>query len=405
MASIKIIQRTKALSSGLFPIFLRVTKDRKSKFISLNLACEKSQWNSSKSEFRKNFIDYRQFNETLGDIKKRAEKIISDALAEQDDITLDEFHDRFFDFKLDKKLTFLQAFDEYITELTTSNRTGNARYYSDSKRSFENFLNGKTVSFKEVTPKLLKEYEVFLRSNGNSDTGVAAKMRAIRTVFNDGIKKNYTKPEHYPFNVYKISKLKKTNNKRAISTNAVKKIIQLDINKNPHLIDSKNYFLFSYYTRGMNFYDMMLLKWDNIKEGKIQYVRRKTKTAFTIEILNPVAEILAYYKAQKRPTDYVFPILLRNNMTPMQIENRKAKTLKRYNKQLKEIASKCGIEEKLTSYVARHSFATNLKQKGISTDIISEAMGHQNLAITQSYLKDLENNVIDDAMKSLLDEK
>lgn len=403
MASVKIIQRTKPLSNGLYPIFLRVTKDRKSKFISLNLACELAQWNNSKSEFRKNYSDYKQFNETLGDIKTKAEKIFSDALAEGDDITLDEFHDIFFDFKLDRKLTFLEAFEEYITELLSSNRIGNAKYYASTKKSFETFLGTRKVSFKEVTPKLLKEYEVFLRGNNNSDSGVAAKMRAIRAVFNDGIKKNYTKQDNYPFNVFKVSKYKKTNNKRAISSRAIKKIIDLDLKDHPNLIDSRNYFVFSYYTRGMNFYDMMLLKWNNVKENKIHYVRRKTKTAFTIQILEPVKEILDYYRVNKRPTDYVFPILLNKNMTPIQIENRKFKTLKRYNKQLKELASLCGIEEKLTSYVARHSFATNLKQKGISTDIISEAMGHQNLAITQAYLKELDNNVIDDAMKSLLD--
>ncbi|MCB0745893.1 MAG: site-specific integrase [Ignavibacteriae bacterium] len=403
MASIKIIQRTKPLGNGLYPIFLRVTKDRKSRYISLNLSCEKSQWNSSKSVFRKNYNDYSQFNDTLDDIQKKAEKIFSNALKDGEDITLDEFHDRFFDFKLDRKLKFLEAFEEYIMELISSNRIGNARFYADSKRSLISFLNGRNPAFKEITPKLLKEYEVFMRGNGSSDAGIIARMRALRAIYNDGIKKNYVKPEYYPFKTYKLSKFKKTNNKRAINATAIKKIVNLDLKKHPHLIDSRNYFVFSYFTRGMNFYDMMMLKWENIKDGNIQYVRRKTKTAFTIQILEPVKEILEYYRVQKRPTDYVFPILLTKNLTPIQIENRKAKTLKHYNKQLKEIATLSGVEEKLTSYVARHSFATNLKQKGVSTDIISEAMGHQNIAITQTYLKELDNKVIDDAMKSLLD--
>ncbi len=403
MASIKIVQRTKPLSNGLYPIFLRVTKDRKSKFISLNLACNNSEWNENKSEFRKNYPKYQQFNKSLDEINKRAERILSDALANKEDISLNEFYDRFFDFKLDKQMSFLEAFEEYISELQATNRTGNARYYLDSKRSFEKFLNGRNSSFKLITPKLLKEYEIYLKSNDNSDTGVAAKMRALRAVFNDAIKKSYVKAELYPFNTYKISKLKKTNNKRALSIEDVQSIVDFDTTNYPHLINTKNYFLFSYYTRGMNFYDMMMLEWSNIKQDKIHYLRRKTKTAFTIQILPPVQEILNYYKAQKRPTKFVFPILLKNNLTPTQIENRKSKVLKQYNKQLKEIGELCGIEENITSYVARHSFATHLKQKGVSTDIISEAMGHQNLAITQAYLKELENEVIDDAMRKLLE--
>ena len=89
-------------------------------------------------------------------------------------------------------------------------------------------------------------------------------------------------------------------------------------------------------------------------------------------------------------------------MTPLQIEYRKDKTLKKFNKDLKRIAELCKIDTKITSYVSRHSFATNLKQKGVSTDIISEAMGHQTLTVTQAYLKELENDVIDDAINKLI---
>lgn len=89
-------------------------------------------------------------------------------------------------------------------------------------------------------------------------------------------------------------------------------------------------------------------------------------------------------------------------MTPSQIENQKRMILKRYNQRLKEIAPICKIEKPLTSYVARHSYANCLKQKGIATDIISESIGHQNVAIRQAYLKKLDTSLIDDAMEVLL---
>jgi site-specific recombinase XerD len=84
------------------------------------------------------------------------------------------------------------------------------------------------------------------------------------------------------------------------------------------------------------------------------------------------------------------------------LENRKHKTLQRYNKELKEIAKICGIDKQLSSYVARHSFANCLKQKGVATDVISESMGHQNLAVTQAYLKELDSSVLDEASELLL---
>lgn len=402
MATIKITQRTKILSNGEYPIFLRITKDRKSKYISLKLSCDISQWNEIKSEFRKSYVNYKQMNAALIEIRNRAEKIISDYLAKGEDITLDEFEALFLNFKLDKKVSVNDFWQEHIDDLNKSGRTGNARFFRDSKTSFFKFLGNKTIYFKDITPLLLDKYEVYLRSNDNIDSGIAVKMRAIRALYNDAIKKGCASKDYYPFITYKISKLKGSSNKRALSIDNVHKIINQDLSEHPNLINTRNYFVFSYYTRGMNFNDMMKLKWDDITEDKITYVRGKTKGRFVIKILEPVREILEYYRNQKRPTKYVFPIILKEDLTHIQLENRKEKTLKKFNKDLKQLASLCKIEDKITSYVARHSFATNLKQSGVSTDLISEAMGHQNVSITQAYLKELENDVIDDAMETLL---
>lgn len=403
MATIKIIQRTKALSNGLYPIFLRVTKDRKSKFISLNLSCEKSQWNETKSEFRKSYPNFRQRNHSLIEVKNRAEKIISDVIAKGEDVTLHKFEELFFDFKKGGKTAVKDFWEEKIKSLVKSKSVGNARAYRDTKNSFFKFVGEKrTYYFNDITPELLNKYEVFLRSNDGTDGGISVKMRTIRALYNDAIEEDVASKEQYPFKTYKISRLKNANNKRALNIEDIDKIKKLDISKHVDLIDSRNYFIFSYYTRGMNFYDMMLLEWKNIEVDKIIYTRRKTKGTFSIKIVEPVQEILDYYKNDTPKTKYIFPILTSNDLTPMQIEHRKDKTLKKFNRDLKRIAEICKIGTKITSYVARHSFATNLKQKGVSTDIISEAMGHQNLAITQAYLKELENDVIDDAMSKLL---
>jgi integrase len=152
----------------------------------------------------------------------------------------------------------------------------------------------------------------------------------------------------------------------------------------------------------MNFADMMKLRWKDVIDDQIYYTRSKTKTNFRIKILPPVQKILDYYKTRKNGTDYVFPILLKDELTPSQVENRKKKTLKQFNKDLKEIAALCEINKSVSSYVARHSYANCLKQKGVATDIISESMGHQNIAITQAYLKELDNSLVDEAMEVLL---
>lgn len=111
-------------------------------------------------------------------------------------------------------------------------------------------------------------------------------------------------------------------------------------------------------------------------------------------------EILDYYSLRKAP--YIFPIILRENLTPTQLNDRKRKTLQKFNKDLKELAILAGINKPITSYVARHSFANCLKQKGAGTDIISESLGHQDVKTTKAYLKELDTAVLDEASEMLL---
>src|SRR5690606_14581741 len=132
----------------------------------------------------------------------------------------------------------------------------------------------------------------------------------------------------YPFEEYKISKLKTESRKIALSLEEYKKIKNVDLSSNPELIEAYNYFMFSIYTRGMNFKDMMTLKWSDIQNNRIFYVRSKTKGKLNFEIIPPVQEILDFYKSQNRTTDYVFPILLKDDLTPIQIANRHHKVLR-----------------------------------------------------------------------------
>ena len=181
----------------------------------------------------------------------------------------------------------------------------------------------------------------------------------------------------------------------------MQKLINLDISEYPNLVDTKNYFLFSYFLGGINFVDLIQLKWSNIIDNRIRYVRSKTKGVFDFAIQPHVESILSYYRRKPQTTDYIFPILLHNNLSPQQILYRKTKTLKKFNSELKELAKLAGIESKLTSYVARHSFATNLKQLGESIEVIAESLGHKNVSYTVPYLKSFDKSVLDKAMGKL----
>lgn len=402
MSTVKTVLRKTKLADGSYPIALRVSKDRKSKYFQTIFRAFPNEWNQTTGSFTSRNSNCTQNNRLLLKFKDRALKILTDLEMEKSDFTLSDFENRFRVVSNPVHQNVFYFWDEIIGEMISAGRTGNARANKDTFNSLHKFHKTTKLTFKEITPSFLNKYEVFLRSRGGSDGGIGVRMRAIRALYNFAIERKIAKEELYPFRTYKVSKLKGKSLKKALTMEEVLKIRNLDLKKYPLLTDSRNYFIFSFYTRGMNFADMMKLEWKEVDQHKIYYTRSKTKGNFMIKVLPPVSEILDFYREFSLDTKYVFPILLKDNLTPSQLENRKHKTLQRYNKDLKEIAKICGIDKPLSSYVARHSFANCLKQKGVATDVISESMGHQNLAITQAYLKELDSSVLDDASELLL---
>lgn len=402
MISFKTVLRKKKLSTGKYPVYLRITKDRRTIFFRTPYTSSEKEWDEKQGKFTKHASDYLSKNRLLLKFIDRATNIVTNLEQNKSDYTLSDI-ERTLRIETNPVGKAIYPFwEEIISEQKLAGRTGNARIHSDTLISVKKFAKGKELIFHQITPEFLEKYESWLRSRGGTDGGIGVKMRSIRSVFNSAIKRGRIKEDLYPFKLYKVSKLKGKGIKKALKLEDIQKVAQLDLSEYPTLIDTRNYFIFSFYTRGMNFADMATLKWNDISDDRIYYTRSKTKRNFQIKILPPVQEILNYYKGRSTPTDYVFPILLEQGMTFSHLENRKRKVLKRYNKRLKEIASLCGIDKPLSSYVARHSYANSLKQKGISTDIISESMGHQNIAITQAYLKELDNSLIDEAMEVLL---
>ena len=402
MINLKIVLKKKLLSDGKYPVCLRVTKERQCRHYKTPFSAKKDEWIEPTGVFNKKHSNHVQNNRLLVKFKERAYQIITELEIENPDYTIQEFDTRF-------RITYnpvtndvFAFFDEIIQEMTYAGRVGNAKSYKDTKTSVQIFHKSKKLSFREVNSTFLSKYDAFLRSRGGTDGGVGVKMRAIRALFNKAIERGIVKESLYPFKKYKISGLRGKGFKRALDFEEIMRIVNVDLSKHPHLVDTRKYFVFSFYTRGMNFADMMCLEWKDVEKNVIYYTRAKTKGNFSIAIMPPVREILDHYRINGYGNKYVFPLLYRENYTPTQLADRKHKMLGIYNKNLKELATICEITKNVSSYVARHSFANCLKQKGVATDVISESLGHQNLTVTQAYLKELDTQVVDKALEVLL---
>jgi integrase len=162
--------------------------------------------------------------------------------------------------------------------------------------------------------------------------------------------------------------------------------------------------VFSYYAGGVNFVDLALLKWNNIENDQLVYIRRKTNEIIQLPLLAGAQEILDYYKAwhDGNPDAYIFPILdERIHQSEVSINNRIHKVNNQMNKDLQEIANNLNIQVKVTSYVARHTFATVMKYQGVPISMIGQALGHENEKTTQIYLDSFGSEMMKEAFKKL----
>ena len=399
--SIKLLLKNKKMQDQTYPIILQLLKDGKSKVFTTGISCLKEEWDGI--QLKKNHPNYQKRNLILSGLKQKALKIIDEYMAEEMDFSMMDFENKYKSDRVNSKVTVYEHFQDIIERMKKSNRLGNARSFRDTCRSFFNFEIDNNLSFRNLNVNKLENYEAYLRSRNNQDSGIAFKMRAIRAVYNSAIRNGIVKKEEYPFEKYKISKLKGVGIKRALSRSEIKSILDVDITERPDLIDTKNYFIVSYFARGINWTDLIRLKKTDIQGEYILYMRSKTKKRFMVKILPPVQKVLDYYLNKGHNTSYLFPVILSDELSPLQIENRKHKTLKKFNKELKELAKLANVAKNVCSYTLRHSYATNLKQLGVSTEKISESLGHSNVDITNSYLKDFETEEIDLANEKLLD--
>lgn len=332
--NIKIVIGNKPMSDGNHGIYLRITKNREKKEISLGIRCNVEHFENG--ELTKKHKNHKIDNELILKFKKKALEIVREFQLKDYNFSFEEFETKFrgIEYK-NQKVDAVQFFDEHIKELIDSERLGNSNAYKESKNALVKFAGDK-ILFEEINSEFLEKFEVFLRSNGNKDGGIAFKMRELRALFNTAIRRKLISRDLYPFREYKISRLKAKKNKRALSIEDFKKIRDIDLSERPDLLEAYNYSMFSFFARGMNFADMVKLRWTDIQDGRIYYMRSKTKGQFNIEVTKKIQEILDYYKAQDRSTKYVFPILLKEDLTPQQIEYRKHKVISRVNKKLKK---------------------------------------------------------------------
>ncbi|RKR81066.1 site-specific recombinase XerD [Mucilaginibacter gracilis] len=402
-----MLRINKTLPSGEHPIMFRITENRNNYEVSTKVSSTKENWNKASQCVLDSHINHKSINALLNNIKVKSTFYFANVPDDRSP-RVSEIKSLVEKLtgavKTTPKLMLLEFFDSEVARLKSMERYGYAGVHIVTRSRLNKFMKEKDMNFEDIDVNFLRRFEDWLIKNNIAITTRSIDFRTFRTVWRNAMKEKICRENHYPFKDFSYSKYNAPKTKkRAISVEQINKIVELNL-EDDKLINSRNYFLFSYYCRGLNFADLASLKWTNIRDGFINYVRAKTKEEFDFKLHPEALKILDYYRVLEGNSDagYVFPILYKRHATVRSQRDRRLKILKRVNKDLKTMAGDAEIQKNLTTYVARHSYASALRIKGVSKEDIGKSLGHDSIKTTEIYLDEIGDPLFDDRINECI---
>jgi integrase/recombinase XerD len=399
-----LLYRSKTLSNGEHPIMICLTKNGQRRYLSTGLNCHPDLWDSKNNTPTRKHPIQKDIDIFIGEKLNQVKRRILQVESEEEDIPLDTLVNS---LKRDvtKNNLLSDYLDESIDRMRRNGKIESANILQSTRNAWSRFFKSENFSFEDLNYASIKQFEDFCLRNGNMPNTIFQYLRTLKTAINSGLKEGIISEKYDPFNGISFAKYRRIKTqKRAISREDLQRIEQVRLSTENPKYHSLNYFLFSYYTGGINFIDMALLTWSNIQGNQISYIRKKTKEVINIPLVAPAIKILAYYKTitGDNMNNYVFPILNELHISPTSLSNRLHKMNRMVNLDLKDIGKNLGISTKLTTYVARHTFATVMKRNGVPVSLIGQALGHEDEKTTQIYLDSFNMDILEQAFNKLI---
>lgn len=401
-----------------YAIWLVVRKNNKRKVMALGIYAEPHQWNDKLEMFvtdkrvPKLHPDRIYLNEWLTQKKSEILRIIADFDSNKIDWTLNQFEQEFFHYS--NKGNVKEFFENLIQTYKDTNHIGNANCYSRTLHVLELFDEKLSERvFPEIDIKYVKSFDVFLQKRECKGNTRKFYFKTLRAVLNKAIQDGEASETTYSFGKggFSISSLEEETTKRYLPHDSMFKL-KTTVMDNAVLERTRRLFLFSYYCYGISFIDAALLTKKNIIRynggNYIVYKRNKTKEAkkvkpIQIKITPEIQELMNWFSANTLLVeDYLLPIVSIAGYKGEQLYNHIRSRFGRNNKNLANLAKVLEITDmKLTSYVSRHTMAMTLQDNQVPREVISQILGHSDLATTNTYLDSFASSVIDEAVKVL----
>lgn len=397
MTSIKVKFRPSTVAANEGTIYYQIIHERKVRQLLSNYKVFPHEWDDNRSiviyspqSERKPFIlsVRERIRWDVERLTKIDRKLDADGLAYTADDVIEEFNRYSHEYSL---FNFMES---VIIKLKQNCKTRTSETYFVTLNSFKKFRNGEDIMLDSLTSEVMEAYEAWHKQRGIAPNTISFYTRILRAVYNRAVEQDIIENRNPFRHVY--TGVDKTV-KRALPLATIKKIKALDLSLTPSLDFARDMFMLSFYLRGMSFIDMAFLKKTDLRNGYVSYRRRKTSQQLIIKWTIEMQMILDKYP--ENASEYLLPII-RNPSTNERCTYRNVGY--NINRNLKRIAEMVGVQIPLTLYVARHSWASAAKAKGIPVSVISEGMGHDSETTTQIYLASLDTSVVDRANSLIL---
>ncbi|OSZ81165.1 hypothetical protein CAP36_07995 [Chitinophagaceae bacterium IBVUCB2] len=383
--------------SGGYPIKLRITFLKEQKYYStgFDLTAEEFELMQSNSKTKELSVkERRKLQETKIQCDSNVVKA-NEIIRKMPVFDFKAFEKKFLIGQHSSDSVYLY-YDNTIKKMKQEARVGTASNYNTSMNSLKKF--SPKLLLRNITVEFLRDYENWLLAQKRSPTTVGIYLRPLRAILNQVIEEGEISRDQYPFGKRRYQIPSSRNIKKALTLSEIGKIVHFEAVPGTWYERARDMFVFSYFANGMNIKDILRLKYENIHGDYVRFTRAKTfltnrsnSTQISFHLTNELVAIIDRFgNKEKSPDNFIFPVL-HAGLTPTKEMATVQQFTQMVNKYLFKIAEETGIDKKVTTYFARHSFATVLKKKGISPLLISESLGHTSLKTTESYLDSFED--------------
>ena len=401
-----VLYTSQTKKNGKHPVKLRVTYNRKQMYYGIDT--KDRVYEFTPEEFKKVLAPKprginKEVQLELSEIESKAHRVIT---------SMSEFSFRTFKTRFGitggDLTNILFFFERRLKELKDNEQLSSYGHYKASARMLKKYFgNSKRIDFKDITVSMLEKFERSLLDDGLALATIRCYTVAIRAIFRIAQKDGAIPLDLYPFGPDGYQVPVGRNVKKALKINEIEKIYKYETVEFSTMDEAKDFWLLSYFMNGANITDIARLKYRNIGDDFITFIRKKTeKTSkrlkpISVPITAEITRIIDKWgRPDRTPDNYVFKIL-EEGMSARRIRSRECMYIQKINNNMKIIGEDLEIKKPITTYTARHSFSTVLKRSGVSTEFIGESLGHNNVRTTELYLDSFEDDMKKEVAKHL----